>query len=79
MTENGDPLENAIAERMNGILKEDYLQHYHSSNIEQATEKLHQAVKLQNEHPPHYSIGLLTPHLVHENNLVNGKLRKNYF
>ena len=25
MTENGDPLENAIAERVNGILKEDYL------------------------------------------------------
>ena len=25
MTENGDPLENAIAERLNGILKDEYL------------------------------------------------------
>jgi putative transposase len=25
MTENGDPLENAIAERVNGIIKEEYL------------------------------------------------------
>ena len=28
MTENGDPLENAIAERVNGIIKEKYLNHY---------------------------------------------------
>ena len=25
MTENGDPLENPIAERINGILKDEYL------------------------------------------------------
>jgi hypothetical protein len=50
ITENGDPLENAIAERVNGILKEEYLQHYQISNIEQATDKLHQAVKLYHEH-----------------------------
>ncbi|MDB5262646.1 MAG: family transposase [Adhaeribacter sp.] len=79
MTENGDPLENAIAERVNGILKEEYLRHYQISNIEQATEKLQQAVKLYNEHRPHYSIGLLTPHLVHEKNLVTEKLWKNYY
>ena len=29
MTENGDPLENAIAERVNGIIKEEYLQDYY--------------------------------------------------
>jgi len=28
MTENGDPLENPIAERINGILKDEYLRHY---------------------------------------------------
>ena len=32
-TENGDPLENAIAERLNGIMKEEYLQHYMYKNI----------------------------------------------
>ena len=50
MTENGDPLENAIAEWVNGILKQEYLQHYQISIIEQATDKLHQAVKLYHEH-----------------------------
>ncbi len=32
MTENGDPLENAIAERVNGIIKEEYLEDYQTEN-----------------------------------------------
>ena len=79
MTENGDPLENAVAERMNGILKEEYLNHYELDNKEQAKEKLHHAVRLYNEHRPHFSIGLLTPELVHSKNLQTEKLWKNYF
>lgn len=79
MTENGDPLENAIAERMNGILKEEYLKHYKADNKEQATEQLGKAVKLYNEHRPHFSIGLLTPELVHSKNLQAEKLWKNYY
>ncbi len=33
MTENGDPLENAVAERINGIIKEEYLHNYQVNNI----------------------------------------------
>ena len=36
MTENGDPLENAIAERVNGIIKEEYLDAYEVNNIKEA-------------------------------------------
>ena len=36
MTENGDPLENAVAERINGILKGEYLKHYQINTLEQA-------------------------------------------
>jgi len=36
MTENGDPLENAIAERVNGIIKEEYLNHYQTTNLPEA-------------------------------------------
>jgi putative transposase len=79
MTENGDPLENAVAERMNGILKEEYLNHYKLDNKEQAAEQLHHAVKLYNEHRPHFSVGLLTPELVHSKNLPTEKLWKNYY
>jgi hypothetical protein len=33
MTGNSDPLENALAERVNGIIKEEYLYAYEASNI----------------------------------------------
>ena len=79
MTENGDPLENAVAERINGILKGEYLKHYQTSSIEQAKEQLHRAVKLYNQDRPHFSIGLLTPELVHSKNLITEKLWKNYY
>ena len=38
MTENGDPLENPVAERINGILKEEYLRHYPLTNLNQVLE-----------------------------------------
>jgi transposase InsO family protein len=79
MTENGDPLENAVAERINGILKGEYLKHYQISTINQAKEQLQLAVKLYNEDRPHFSIGLLTPELVHSKNLITEKLWKNYY
>lgn len=79
MTENGDPLENAIAERINGILKGEYLNYYEISSLGQAKAQLQHAVNLYNEQRPHFSIGLLTPQLVHSKNLITEKLWKNYY
>ncbi|HQS05022.1 MAG TPA: IS3 family transposase [Daejeonella sp.] len=79
MTENGDPLENAIAERINGILKSEYLKHYSPRNFQEAKEYLQVAVKLYNQDRPHFSIGLLTPNEVHSKNINVEKLWKNYF
>ena len=79
MTENGDPLENAIAERINGILKSEYLKHYQTKTIQEATELLDFAVKLYNQDRPHFSIGLLTPEKVHSEELLVEKLWKNYY
>lgn len=79
MTENGDPLENAIAERINGIIKEEYLNDYSVDTIEQARELLSAVVKLYNNERPHQSIGFLTPNQVHEKNIKTEKLWKNYY
>jgi len=79
MTENGDPLENAIAERVNGIIKEEYLQDYTVNTITEAKKVLIFAVKLYNEERPHMSIGNLPPNQVHEQNLKTEKLWKNYY
>jgi transposase InsO family protein len=84
MTQNGDPLENAIAERVNGILKDEYLLNYQCNNIQEAREKLVMAVWLYNNERPHSSIGNLTPEFVHtqyqqiENDSIK-RLWKNYY
>jgi putative transposase len=79
MTENGDPLENAIAERVNGIIKEEYLIDYQIDKFSQAKELLDVVIKLYNNERPHMSIGNLTPNHVHQNNIKTEKLWKNYY
>ncbi|OMQ10308.1 transposase [[Flexibacter] sp. ATCC 35103] len=79
MTENGDPLENAIAERVNGIIKEEYLDDYQVDNAQEAKELLDAVIKLYNNERPHMSIGNLTPNYVHQNNIKTEKLWKNYY
>ena len=78
MTETGDPLDNAIAERVNGIIKNEYLCDYKVENLLQAKEVLEFVVNLYNEERPHMSNGNLTPDLIHHNNLKAKKLWKNY-
>ena len=81
MTEKGDPLENAIAERINGIIKEEYVENYNVKNLCQAKESIAKAVELYNTDRPHMSIGNLTPNKVHESNtsLKTKKMWKNYY
>jgi transposase InsO family protein len=79
MTQSGDPRENAIAERINGIIKEEYLNHHHFKTQQEVEEKLQQAVNLYNEHRPHMSCSMLTPAIVHQHNLPVTKQWKNYY
>lgn len=79
MTENGDPLENAIAERINGIIKEEYLDFYQVNNLAEAEGLLKQVVRLYNDERPHMSIGNLVPSQVHLTNQKTEKLWKNYY
>jgi putative transposase len=79
MTENGDPLENAIAERVNGIIKEEYLYNHEVSNIKEAKKVLDFSVKLYNEDRPHMSIGNLYPSTIHKEDVKTKKLWKNYY
>jgi hypothetical protein len=73
MTENGDPLENPIAERVNGIIKHEYLSHYPIYNQYQATELLETIIKTYNQKRPHQSIHMLTPEVVHQKQLSVNK------
>lgn len=80
MTENGDPLENAVAERINEILKEEYLDCYNVENVLEAKVLLEQVVKLYNPERPHMSIGNLVPEKVHDCSLEKRVIKwKNYY
>ena len=79
MSENGDPLENAIAERINGILKDEYLLDSKVGSISEAKAILKSSVICYNEDRPHMSIGNNYPDEVHEKNLKTEKLWQNYY
>jgi putative transposase len=65
MTENGDPYENALAERINGILKMEFGLADRFPNLEQARQKVQQAVAQYNHARPHASVDYLTPEQAH--------------
>lgn len=81
MTENGDPLENAIAERVNGIIKGEYLFDYEIKTLSKAKEVLKSVVKLYNEERPHSSISNAMPSEVHHDRTDKEikRLWKNYY
>jgi putative transposase len=79
MTENSDPRENAIAERVNGIIKNEYLIHRQVYSRPQAHAVLEQAVFLYNYRRPHLSCDMLAPDQAYQ---LDGKLKrrwKNYY
>jgi putative transposase len=79
MTENGDPLENAVAERVNGIIKGEYLDCYQVDTIKEAIELLEQVVTLYNQERPHMSIGNFNPEQIHQTDQQSERLWKNYY
>jgi putative transposase len=76
MTENGDPYENAIAERVNGILKHEFFLVEQFRDHLQAIETIKDAVEIYNENRPHLSCQLLTPNAVHQQSRIVPKTWK---
>ena len=79
MTEHGDPLKNAVAERVNGILKQEYLANVVIQNLQDAKLTLTNAVALYNQQRPHLSLGNFTPEYVHEHKIPVHRNWKNYY
>ncbi len=64
MTQSGDPRDNAIAERVNGILKSELLEDIYP-DVQTARIAVSMAVNTYNYLRPHTSIDMLTPALAH--------------
>jgi putative transposase len=69
MSATGNPYENALAERVNGILKMELGLDALFATGEQARRALKQAVRLYNECRPHLALGMKKPSQVHEERL----------
>ena len=65
-TQQYDPYENAIAERINGILKYEFGLKRTLPNIAMARKMVQQAVELYNNERPHWSLKLITPEMAHQ-------------
>lgn len=70
MTENGDPYENAIAERVNGILKDEFSLSDKFESIMQAKKLARQSIEIYNKLRPHLSCSMLTPTQMHQQDKV---------
>lgn len=73
MTEQSDPYENAVAERVNGILKDEFGLDDRFEDIEQLRLQTKQAIELYNKYRPHISNHMLTPEQMHKQQLLSIK------
>ncbi len=65
MTDGYDCYQNALAERVNGILKQEFLL-YRSKSFDELKVLVEQSVTIYNRLRPHLSLGMKTPQEVHE-------------
>jgi transposase InsO family protein len=75
MTNNGDPLENALAERVNGILKTEWLYDIKLETKLEANQVIKRIIPVYNGHRPHSSVDMMTPDQAH---LQQGELKKHW-
>lgn len=61
MTEKQDPYENALAKRINGILKQEFDIARYDSDLEIKQKLVDDAIKIYNHKRPHLSNYMLTP------------------
>lgn len=65
MTQSGNPYENALAERMNGIIKSEFFPRKIYQNHKEAKKAIDQIINTYNSRRPHSSLDYLTPNDAH--------------
>lgn len=77
MTESYDPYSNAIAERVNGILKHEFLLEEYSLSITEMSKIIKQSIQIYNTQRPHVSCYMHTPDKMHQQRSISVKTYKN--
>jgi len=78
MTNNGDPYENALAERVNGIIKTEFGLYSSQYGFHETCALVEQAITSYNDLRPHSSCDYLTPTEAHKRTGMLIKRWKNY-
>lgn len=65
MTQSGSPYDNALAERVNGIIKNEFYPKRVYQNHKEAEKALSKIIKIYNSRRPHSSVNYLTPDQAH--------------
>lgn len=76
MTNNGDPYENAVAERINGILKQEFMIDTYHQDTAIMKVIVKQAIETYNNQRPHFSNYMLTPELMHNQDQIQMRTYK---
>lgn len=76
MTENGSPYDNAVAERVNGILKDEFGLAEQLDNHREALVQVKESIYAYNFLRPHLSCSMLTPDQMHQQKPIKIKTYK---
>ncbi|WP_050807289.1 IS3 family transposase [Bizionia argentinensis] len=76
MTEKYDPYENAVAERINGILKQEFNIAKYEVNLKIKKQIINESIKIYNQERPHLSNHMLTPNQMHKQSKIEMKTYK---
>lgn len=76
MTQNSDPYENAVAERINGILKQEFDIDKYDLETPLRRKIVDDSIEIYNELRPHFSNHYLTPNQMHEQQTLQMKTYK---
>ena len=79
MTQDGDPRDNAIAERVNGILKTEWLYDDHFIGFEDAYRRVAEVINIYNNKRPHLSLNYKTPSEAYFETGEQVRVWKNYY
>ena len=79
MTQSGDPRDNAIAERVNGILKTEWLDAEHFLELDDAYRCIAHVIDIYNTQRPHLSLDYQTPAVAHNQTGIQKQRWKNYY
>ena len=75
MTEKYDPYQNAIAERVNGILKQEFIKGILVNDVALMSKLVAQSIHIYNHKRPHYSCFMNVPEEMHKQRKINLLIR----